>query len=66
MVVAKVALGKIKKYYEHDMTTEKAPEGYNSTHGVANSNDVESQFEVGALYSSAWVASIQQSVWYTL
>ena len=46
MVVAKVALGKIKQIFKHDMTLEAPPEGYNSTHGVAKQDGVQSEFTV--------------------
>ena len=46
MVVARVALGKIAEIFKHDLTLEEPPEEYDSTHGVCQGPDVQSEFTV--------------------
>lgn len=45
IAVCEVALGICKDYYEHDYTLTKAPEGFNSTHGVKKTNLNNSMFK---------------------
>jgi len=45
VAICEVSLGKTKDLYEFDTTLTKAPEGYNSTHGVKRSDTVQSQFK---------------------
>ncbi|GFO43316.1 poly [ADP-ribose] polymerase, partial [Plakobranchus ocellatus] len=45
LLVNEVALGHSKDYLEYDTTLTEAPEGYDSTHGVAKDDTNQSQFE---------------------
>ena len=40
-----VALGKCKDFYEYDKTLREPPSGFNSTHGVRNTDKEISQFK---------------------
>ena len=40
-----VAIGKCKDFHKYDKTLSKPPEGFNSTHGVRNTDEGISQFK---------------------
>ncbi|XP_078664712.1 uncharacterized protein LOC144907477 isoform X2 [Branchiostoma floridae x Branchiostoma belcheri] len=45
MVVSEVALGKCKDVYQQNTSLTQPPQGYNSVHGVKNTDDIPSEFK---------------------
>ena len=44
LLVCDVALGNVRKYFDHDYSLTKAPAGYHSVHGVKRDHSNESKF----------------------
>ena len=44
IAICDVALGNCKDYHDHDISLIKAPDGFNSTHGVKKTNENNSKF----------------------
>ena len=46
MLINEVALGNMYDVYQHQTSLTKAPDGFDSVHGVRNQDGNDSQFEV--------------------
>ena len=56
MAINNVALGDVKNIYEKRLDLERAPDGFNSVHGVSKTDQVQSFFTVRSQIIHVWGA----------